>query len=174
MRLYVLTTITEGKVERPVAVVDDEQIANEWAGVDKDNDWIPLDLNDLSLTALAEKSTSQFTPQTPDQRGEEAAKTQKNLQEANRLLEEALKKKNIRSSDKRAERMFKYDESSVQRKQSQEFLNGYLNSLGDRDPKIHDFLAYLEDQYRDKMLPAQYDRLEVNALVRYRQMFGPK
>jgi hypothetical protein len=54
--VYVLTSLVEKKEWRPVAVVDGNSldVANQWVAVSKNNDWIPLEMNDMSLTGLGD------------------------------------------------------------------------------------------------------------------------
>jgi hypothetical protein len=67
--LYVLTQDTgSGRTlneKRPVAVVDDENIANQWANASATNDWIGFEINDLSLTGMPEHASrpSQAMPE---------------------------------------------------------------------------------------------------------------
>src|SRR5271165_3680440 len=49
--VYVLTTLFE-KEERPVAVTDAEEVAEQWIREGKHNNWIPFEINDLSMTGL--------------------------------------------------------------------------------------------------------------------------
>ena len=63
--VYVLTTL-EGKEWRPVAVVDEslKGAADQWADASAHNDWIPLEMNDLFLTAMGDLPI-EFKPTPP-------------------------------------------------------------------------------------------------------------
>jgi hypothetical protein len=73
--VYVLTTRVE-KEWRPVAVVDEanRDTAEQWAAATKNNDWVPLEMNDLSLTDLGNLPTT-FKPLPMGERSETAMKT---------------------------------------------------------------------------------------------------
>lgn len=73
--IYVLTA-KEGNEWRPVAVVDQAHfdVAEQWQQASKTNDWIPLELNDLSLTAHGNVPTS-FKPLPISERSENTVKS---------------------------------------------------------------------------------------------------
>jgi len=174
--LYVLTTKLEGKQGYgPVAVVDDQHLADEWIRANGDNDWTPLELNDLSTTGLA-AGVGSFVPKTPKQRQEQTnlsvTKTRKNLEEANRLLEEALRKKKIRSSARTAGRRDEIKKHYEQRAQG--ILNDYLMDRGDRDPEVYDFLDHLKTEFRANVPEDEYDILVDVLYSHYKSMFGNK
>lgn len=177
--LYVLTTKLEGKQGYgPVAVVDDEHVANEWIRAGVNNDWVPLELNDLSTTGLA-AGPGTFKPQTPQKRQQQTTesveKARQNLEEANRLLQEALKRKQrIKSHAKRAGRrdeIKKHYEA-----QAQTVLNDYLMTCGEdeQDPEIYDFLDYLKMEYRANVPEEEYTALVDSAYALYKQTFGSR
>jgi hypothetical protein len=61
--VYVLTTLM-GKEWRPVAVVDEDHrdAAEQWYNADpKKNDWVPLEMNDMSMTDLG-RMVTRFKP----------------------------------------------------------------------------------------------------------------
>jgi hypothetical protein len=63
--VYVLTTLQgEGKGQewRPISVVTNLDIADQWIKEGKNNDWIPFDLDDVSLTGLSRGSVTPFKP----------------------------------------------------------------------------------------------------------------
>ena len=111
--LFVLTTI-EGKAERPVAVVDNEKIANDWIAENPKNNWIPFELNDLDM-ADHDKAYTQFKskgepPAVTEQkkRDEQQAhieslqRTVQNLTNANKEMEKYLKRNKLLASVKSA------------------------------------------------------------------------
>src|SRR5579863_4710147 len=71
--LFVLTAI-ENKEERPIAVVDNEQTANEWVQEGKNHNWIPFELNDVS-------GLGTYTPFKPAPGSPAEAEQKKRLQE---------------------------------------------------------------------------------------------
>lgn len=102
--LYVLTAI-ENKDERPVAVVDSEQTANEWVKEDKGHNWIPFDLNDVQ--GLGQYTQFRSAPGSPAE--QEAKKREGDTQQlqkmeqlvadltkANKQLMQALRKRGIK------------------------------------------------------------------------------
>jgi hypothetical protein len=184
--LYVLTTKLEGQNGYgPVAVVDDEHVANEWIRAGEQNDWVPLELNDLSTTDMAAKTYTRFKPVDPQTRNQQTQhgveRTTKNLQEANKLIEEALKRKHrVRSHARRAARkaaaipqallVQKFYEG-----RAQNILNDYLTERGqnEQDPEIYDFLDYIKTKYRG--VPEDEYSILVDVLyAKYKEMFGNK
>jgi hypothetical protein len=176
--LYVLTTKLEGKNGYgPVAVTDSEHTANEWIRAGGDNDWTPLELNDLSGTGLAEKAVTPFKPVSPkvreQQRDETAEQTRKNLEEANRLLQEAVKRRSrVKSHAKKAGRRDEIKKHYEQRAQG--ILNDWLLEREDQDPDVHDFLDYLKTDYRANVPEDEYEILVDVLYTKYKAMFGPK
>ena len=84
--VYVLTTLMEGNEWRPVAVVTNEHVAEQWVQSGNDNDWILLKLDDLSVTGLSKGQVTDFKPK-PTQPTEKAMRdTISNLQTANAEL----------------------------------------------------------------------------------------
>lgn len=95
--VYVLTGL-ENKTYRPVAVVDNVDVADEWAKLNKNNDWTPLEMNDMSLTDIGGRNFP-FRPQPPSSiedkamRAMEAAKTlEKTNQQLVGIIEQLAKK----------------------------------------------------------------------------------
>jgi hypothetical protein len=177
--LYILTTKLEGKQGYgPVAVVDDEHIANEWIRVGGDNDWVPLELNDLSTTGLGVKQTSPFkpvpAPRRVDQQSDQAEQTRKTLEEANRLLQNAVKRRRIMGHAKRAGR--REEVKAFYEGRAQSILNAYLmdRAEGERDPEIYDFLDYLKSNYRANVPADEYEILVDVLYSHYKSMFGNK
>jgi len=175
--VYVLMAPLEGKGQYgPVAVVDDEHTANEWIRAGTDNDWVPFELNDLSTTDLAAKSKSTFQPVTPQKRqqqtNESLQQTQKNLTEANRLMQEYMRKKKIKGHAHRAGRRESIREFYTGK--AQNILNDYLMERGDRDPEVYDFLDYLKTEFRANVPEDEYDVLTDVLYKKYKEMFGPR
>jgi hypothetical protein len=91
--VYVLSMLNENEL-RPVAVVTDEHVAEEWGRQDDNNDYILFELNDLSLTGLG--SAPPFKPgpklPTPALNETEAMRrdTIKTLKEANAELRKTV------------------------------------------------------------------------------------
>jgi hypothetical protein len=84
--VYVLTSLMEGNEWRPVAVVTNEHVAEQWIQSGKDNDWILFELGDLSTTGLSKGQVTDFKPK-PTQPTEKAMRdTISNLQTANAEL----------------------------------------------------------------------------------------
>jgi hypothetical protein len=53
---------------RPIAVVDDQHTADEWVKANrKVNDWISFQVNDLSMTDMAQGARTQFKPRTKEE-----------------------------------------------------------------------------------------------------------
>jgi len=61
----------ENGEHRPVAVVTDEHVADQWGNMTQENDWIPFELDDLSLTSLAADIKTTFRPQPAKPRDEQ-------------------------------------------------------------------------------------------------------
>lgn len=175
--VYVLTTKLEGKQGYgPVAVTTDEHAANEWIRAGNDNDWVPLELNDLSTTGMAEKSVTTFKPVPAERRqqqtNETVERTRQNLQQTNKLLEEAMKKKKLFSSARTAGRR---DEIKKHYKQhAQTIINDYLLERGENDPEVYDFLDHLKTEYRANVPEDEYEILVDVLYAKYKEMFGPK
>lgn len=177
--LFVLTTKLEGKQGYgPVAVTDDEHTANEWVRAGNDNDWIPLELNDLSTTSLGRQPTT-FKPVAPKKRNEQTVQqveqTRQNIQQTNKLLEEALKKKKLFSSARTAGRHDELKKHYEERAQDI-LMNGYLQDRAEyeQDPKIYDFLDYLKTEFRANVPEDEYEILVDVLYAAYRKMFGDK
>lgn len=84
--LYVLTTLMEGNEWRPVAVVTNEHVAEQWVQSGDNNDWILLELDDLSVTGLSKDQVTDFKPK-PMQPTEKAMRdTISKLESANKEL----------------------------------------------------------------------------------------
>lgn len=175
--VYVLTTKLEGKQGYgPVAVTTEQHTADEWYRANPAaNDWVPLEINDLSGTGLAAGSKTTFKPvpvqRRVQQQNEGLTRTQKNLSDANDLLTQALKKRiktHARRKGHQARAMQTYDEFV------QGVLNGYLSSRGDQDPYIWDFVEYLKQQYKSRMEATAYNKLMDAAYALYQKTFGPK
>jgi hypothetical protein len=81
---------------RPVAVIDDNTIANQWADRSPDNDWIGFEMNDLSMIGLTDR-TFEPKPSVPaEEKAEKAEMTSRELVQINHQLLgviEALAKK---------------------------------------------------------------------------------
>jgi hypothetical protein len=77
--LFVLTAI-ENKEERPVAVVDNEQTANNWVQEGKNHNWIPFELNDVS-------GLGTYTPFKPAPGSPAEAEEKKRAQEHEMFLQ---------------------------------------------------------------------------------------
>jgi hypothetical protein len=179
--VYVLTTKLEGKLGfGPVAVTTEQHTADEWYRANpENNDWVPLEMNDLSGTGLAAKSNTTFKPvpvqRRVEQQNESVTRTKNNLSEANKLLEQALKKRvkiHARRKGRQARATQTYDEFV------RGVLNGYLThraeNEADPDPYIWDFVEYLKTQYKPRMEEAAYNRLMDAAHRLYQKTFGPK
>lgn len=88
--VYVLTTMVEGNEWRPVAVVTDENVAAQWIREGKDNDWIPLELDDVETTSMAKGTLTPFRP-IPKKPTEDALQqTVANLETANKELKDLV------------------------------------------------------------------------------------
>jgi hypothetical protein len=90
--VYVLTTLQgEGKNRewRPVGVVTNVKIADQWVAEGSSNDWIPFALDDISMTAL---SAGNITPWKPRNDAAEAEnRASKAEAETKRVIEVAQK-----------------------------------------------------------------------------------
>lgn len=83
--VYVLMHMTVHKDEkewRPVAVVDQEHqsIAHQWVSDGPNNDWIPLELNDIS-TATTDESIAIFDPKPAPGQVEQVQELVKKVEE---------------------------------------------------------------------------------------------
>jgi hypothetical protein len=90
--VYVLTTLmtsrSAGKVVkewRPVGVVSSPQTADEWMYQGNDNDWIPLEIDDMS-TVEGQHTVTTFRPKKPVPVENQAEKAIKNVNEINERL----------------------------------------------------------------------------------------
>ncbi len=102
--VYVLTTIVEGGENRPVAVVTDEHVADQWIREGKDNDWIPLELDDIETTSMAKGTVTPFKPK-PKQPTEDAMRqAMANLETENRELKELVAELTERLQEKSKKR----------------------------------------------------------------------
>jgi hypothetical protein len=102
--LFVLTAV-EGKEERPVAVVDNEQTANNWVAEGKTHNWIPFELNDVGGLGTytpfkpAPGSPAEAEAKKREQEHQQLQKTQElvgQLQEANKKLLKILRSKGVK------------------------------------------------------------------------------
>jgi len=97
MDVFVLTALMEDKkTERPVAVTTKQEVATQWANENKNNDWILFELDDLSLTDLAEGSKTTFRPKpapTTSQTQQQLDEMTRQIEEANRQIEEQMAKR---------------------------------------------------------------------------------
>jgi len=88
--IYVLTTLVEGNEWRPVAVVTDEYVADQWIREGKDNDWIPLELDDLSTTGMAKAEKTPFKPRKPKPNDQAQQNINDQLMKANVQLKQLV------------------------------------------------------------------------------------
>jgi hypothetical protein len=90
--VYVLTTLQgAGKNQewRPVGVVTSVSVADQWVAEGNNNDWIPFELDDVSVTAL---SAGNITPWKPRGDAAEAEnRAQKAEAETKKVIETAQK-----------------------------------------------------------------------------------
>lgn len=130
--VFVLTSV-EGKEERPVAVVDNEKMAEDWVKQNKSNNWIPFEMNDLSLASHEKQFTPfQSKPEPPavtEQRKREELQKQHSDTEAIR--------QNIERIQRAQEEM---------RKHTQPRTSALLRSAADMDD------GSIEDQVADLMM----------------------
>jgi hypothetical protein len=85
--VYVLMMLEGNKTSkqwRPVAVVSDPTVAEQWGQYGQEVDWVPLELDDTSHLAPGEQP--EFRPQKIDPIAERAVETAKRLEETNRRL----------------------------------------------------------------------------------------
>jgi hypothetical protein len=85
--VYVLMMMEGGKTTkqwRPVGVVSDPTVAEQWGQYGKEVDWVPLELDDTSYLAPGEQP--EFRPQKIDPIAERAAETARRLEETNQRL----------------------------------------------------------------------------------------
>jgi len=95
MDVYVLLGKMESGEMRPVAVTTRVDVANEWGNMLPDNDWVPFELDDLSLTGMTKDIRTEFKQKplpTAPQTQKQLEQIQKQLEEAQRLQEEMLSK----------------------------------------------------------------------------------
>jgi hypothetical protein len=90
--VFVLSTLI-GNEQRPSAVVTSEYSADQWVKSGNDNDWISFELDDLSLTGMADKGVTTFKPK-PMPKIDDAEKmrrdTIKTLQDSNAQLQKTV------------------------------------------------------------------------------------
>jgi hypothetical protein len=85
--VYVLMMMEGGKKSkqwRPVAVVTDPTVAEQWGQYGAEVDWVPLELDDTSH--LAPGNESEFRPSKGTPAEERAIQTAQKLEETNRRL----------------------------------------------------------------------------------------
>jgi hypothetical protein len=78
-----------GKEWRPVAVVTDPAVAEQWQQYGKNVDWVPLELDDINHIAPGEKDP-QFRPNKDSPILQRAIQTAKRLEETNARLMEII------------------------------------------------------------------------------------
>ncbi len=92
--VYVLSMLIENEL-RPVAVVTDEHVAEEWGRQNENNDYILFELDDLSLTGMGSAAPFKPTPKPPAATPNEAEAirrdTIKKLKDSNTELQETVK-----------------------------------------------------------------------------------
>jgi hypothetical protein len=101
--VYVLTTKMAkdaGGEWRPIAVVEDQHTADEWVKVSKNNDWIGFEMNDLSLTDMAEGSPLVFHPPPVTPIEEQGKRIAESLQQTNAQLIGIIEQLATRYQDK--------------------------------------------------------------------------
>ena len=107
--VYVLTTLMgEGKAPkewRPVGVVTTEDVAEQWVAAGNNNDWIPFEVDDLSLTGLS-GDPSTFTPKKPTSTEQKAIEVAKKFEATNarlmKVVEQLQERLGIRSKAPKA------------------------------------------------------------------------
>lgn len=85
--VYVLMSLegsAKGKEWRPVAVVTDPSVAEQWQGYGKEVDWVPLELDDTKYISPGEKP--EFRPHKITPLEQRAMDTAKGLEETNQRL----------------------------------------------------------------------------------------
>jgi|SRR5271157_989270 len=90
--IFVLTTIVDNGENRPVAVVTDENVANQWVREGNDNDWIPFELDDVETTSLAKGTVTPFKPKPAQPTVEAMQEAMTNMQRANTQLQDLVEK----------------------------------------------------------------------------------
>ncbi len=89
--VYVLTSLlAEGNEWRPVAVVTDENVAEQWIKEGRDNDWIPFELDDVSTTVMSKGNVTPFKPKAPQPTTDAMREAMANIQQANTQLQELV------------------------------------------------------------------------------------
>jgi len=97
-----------GQEWRPVAVVTDPTVAEQWTQYGKNVDWVPLELDDIAHIAPGEKDP-QFRP-TPNKSPllDRAIETAKRLEETNgrllKIIEELQKRLGLKEEKRVQER----------------------------------------------------------------------
>src|SRR5208337_3971392 len=147
--VYVLTT-KEGKEWRPIAVVDENNkgIADQWASASKLNDWVPLEMNDLTLTSMSDLPL-EFKPTPPVPMDEQVKTMIANLEETNTRLIGIIEQLAERYKDKdilKAVQRFKRTGSKRQR------IMVPWNLLPQRHAPSCPYRAYAEDKYKSSPL----------------------
>jgi hypothetical protein len=100
--VYVLTTLMGEnpklpKEWRPVGVVTSLDIAEQWVAHGGNNDWIPFEIDDTSLTGLSD-NPSVFKPAPPTPNEEKLEKANQQLQGVIQTLQKRLEKKKPKAS----------------------------------------------------------------------------
>jgi hypothetical protein len=80
-----------GKEWRPVAVVTDPTVAEQWQQYGKDVSWMPLELDDVKYLQPGEKRP-EFRPQQMSPLEQRAMETAKRLEETNQNLIKLVKR----------------------------------------------------------------------------------
>jgi hypothetical protein len=86
--VFVLTALTGGKTKewRPVGVVTSMDTADLWAREGETHDWIPFELDDMSLTGISTGTFTEFRPRKPLSGEDKARETARRLEETNKRL----------------------------------------------------------------------------------------
>src|SRR5271157_2252033 len=92
-----------GQEWRPVAVVTDPAVAEQWTQYGKNVDWVPLELDDIAHIAPGEKDP-QFRPNKESPIVNRAIETAKKLEETNarllNIIEELQKRLGLKEEKK--------------------------------------------------------------------------
>lgn len=173
--VFVLTTRLEGKGESygPVAVVTSEHAANEWIRQGPNNDWVPLELDDLSTTGLAAINPGTFKPTPAPKRVEQQNTQLTQMKEQVQQLQGIIKELSKRLRGKRGAIHQDTLIEAFYRGKAQSILNEYLMERGDQDPKIYDFLRWVNDKFKETDIH-RFNIMQGVLFRKYQEMFGNK
>lgn len=172
--VFVLTAKLEGNNGYgPVAVTTSEHAANEWIRAGNDHDWVPLELDDLSTTGMADKQVTNFKPVPAPKRVEQQNTQLEQMKQQVQKLQGIITELTKRLRGKRGAIHQDTLIEAFYRGKAQSILNEYLMERGDQDPKIYDFLRWVNDKFKETDIH-RFNIMQSVLFRKYQEMFGNK